>query len=250
MEFMVIDAHVKLGSRFTGKPHPVEAYIQEMDKYGIDRAVICPNKPLSYQVEEGNEYIESVLNKYGDRFIGAVRVDPWKREGAIAELDKRFQNKRNKAIYINPWEENFQCNRGVAIPIMDYAAKHNLPVIIEAGYTWVSHISQVGDLARKYPHVKFMVTNAGQLDLSGLTLGNVRYVLNKYNNIYMGTAAAVAVEWLSELVQKVAKGRILFETGYPLFETYTEKFRIDKAYLEDSDKEEVFGSNIVEFLSL
>ena len=247
---MVIDSHVKLGKRFTGKDHPVEDYILEMDRLGINRAVICPNKPISYQVEEGNDYVESVLNHYGNRFIGAVRVDPWKRDGAIGEMEKRFQDKRYKAIYINPWEENFQCNRGIALPIMDYADKYKLPIIIEAGYQWVSHISQVGDIARKYPGVKFMVTNAGQLDLSGLTLGNVKYILNKYKNIYMGTAAAVAVAWLSELIQQSAKGRILFETGYPFFETYLEKYRIDNAYIEDADRKEVYETNVSEFLGL
>ena len=247
---MVIDSHVKLGNRFTGKAHLVEDYILEMEKLGIDRAVICPNKPLSYQVEEGNDYIESVLNKHGDRFIGAVRVDPWKREDAIRELDKRFQNKAYKAIYIHPWEENFQCNRGIALPIMDYADKHKLPVIIEAGYTWVSHISQVGDIARKYPNVKFMVTNAGQLDLSGLTLGNVKFILDKYKNIYMGTAAAVAVEWLCDLIQTSAKGRVLFESGHPFFETYIEKYRIDHAYIEEAEKKEVYETNVKEFFNL
>jgi len=247
---MIIDAHIKLGKCFTGKDHRAEEYISEMDRNGIDKALVCPNKPLSYQVEEGNDYVESLLCQYGERFIGAVRIDPWKRENAILELEKRFRNKQYKAIYLNPWEENFQCNRDVVLPIIDYADKHRLPVVIEAGYIWVSHISQIGDLARKYPGVKFMATNAGQLDLGGFTLSNVRFLLGKYHNIYLGTAAAVGAEWLAELIQKTAKGRVLFETGYPFFETYLEKYRIDKAYIEESDKKEVFDTNISEFLSL
>jgi len=228
----------------------VEEYIREMDANGIDRAVICPNKPLSYQMEEGNDYIESVLNKYDGRFIGAVRVDPWQRDKAIEELKYRFGNKKFKAIYINPLEENFQCNRGIVLPIVDFAKEHRIPVIIEAGYPWVSHISQIGDLAAKYPEVKFMVTNAGQLDLSGLTLNNVSFVLSKYQNIYMGTAAAVAVEWLTSLIQNSARGRILFETGYPLFEVHLEKYRIEKAYIGDIDKTEVYETSVTAFLSL
>ena len=247
---MIIDAHVKLGACFSGKDHTAEDYLREMDANGIDRAVVCPNKPLSYQVEEGNDYVESLLERFGDRFIGAVRVDPWKRERAIGELDRRFRDGRNKAIYLNPWEENFQCNHGVTLPIMGYARDHRLPVMIEAGYPWVSHISQIGDLARKYPGVKILATNAGQLDLSGLTLGNVRFVLNKYQNVYLGTASAVAAEWLAELIQKTARGRVLFETGSPLFEVYLEKYRIDHAYIEDPEKKDVFWENASGFLSL
>lgn len=247
---MIIDSHVKLGLRFTGKAHSAEEYIEHMDKNGISRAVICPNKPPSYMVEEGNDHIQSLLDKYPDKFYGAVRIDPWKRDSVESELDNRFSHPGFKAIYLHPWEENFQCNRGVALPIADYAQRYKKPLIIEAGYTWASHISQIADLARQYPDVKILVTNAGQLDLSGLTLSNVRYSMLKYTNLYMGTACAVAAEWLAALVQKDAKGRILFETGFPFFEPYLEKYRIDVAYLEDSEKQEVFSGNIKGFLGI
>jgi uncharacterized protein (DUF427 family) len=66
----------------------------------------------------------------------------------------------------------------------------------------------------------------------------------------MGTASTVAAEWLAELIQETAKGRVLFETGYPLFEVYLEKYRVDQAYIEDTDKKEVYETNVIEFLSL
>ena len=39
------------------------------------------------------------------------------------------------------------------------------PVMIQGGYPWVSHASQVGNLAKKFKEVKIILTNAGQLDL-------------------------------------------------------------------------------------
>ncbi|WP_301173687.1 amidohydrolase family protein, partial [Brevibacillus nitrificans] len=133
---------------------------------------------------------------------GAVRIDPWKREKAIDEFEKRFTSPQFKAIYLHPWEEHFQCNNEIVYPVMAFAQERSLPVIIESGYPWMSHISQIGDLARLYPTVKILATNAGQLDLSGLTLGEVNRLLKKHENLYLGTSSAVAAEWLADLIQK------------------------------------------------
>lgn len=247
---MIIDSLAKLGPHYMGRNFSAEQYIEIMEENGFDQAVIGPNRPLSGSFVEGNDWIEEVLERYPGRFYGAARIDPWQRENAIVELEKRFQSPKYKAIYLHPWEENYQCNRGVVLPIMDFARERNLPVIIAAGYLWVSHITQVGDLARQYPDVKIMVTNAGQLDLSGLTLGNVKYVLKGTPNLYMGTAAAVAAEWLTDLIGESAKGRVLFESGHPFFEADLERLRMDYCYINEDQKREIYEENIKSFLNL
>lgn len=247
---MIIDSLAKIGPHYMGRNFSAEAYIRIMNQVGFDQAVITANRPLSYNLSEGNDYIEDCLNKYPDRFFGAVRVDPWQREEALEELEKRFKHRGFKAIYLHPWEENYQCNRGVVLPILDFARRRKLPVIIAAGYLWVSHITQVGDLARQFPDVKIMVTNAGQLDLSGLTLGNVKFVLKEFPNLYLGTASAVATEWLVDLIRVNAKGRVLFESGHPFFEANLERCRVDYCYINLDEKNEVYRENVKEFFQI
>lgn len=248
---MIIDSHAQIGPHYTGRNNTAEEYLKIMEEMGTSKAVIAPNRPLSGNLSEANDEIEKAVEAYPDRFYGAVRIDPWQREKAIEELERRFANEKMKAIFLHPWEENFQCHRGVVLPIFDYAQTKKLPIIISAGYLWVSHISQVADIARQYPDVKIMATSAGQLDLSGLTLGNVKEVLKNFPNIYMGTAAAVAMEWLLDLIQNAAKGRILFETGYPFFEADLERYRIDHCFdIRREDKEQVYEGNSRNFFNL
>lgn len=247
---MVIDSLAKIGPHYMGRDFTAEDYIKMMDKIGIDQGVIAPNRPLNGSFSEANDQLQEILERYPDRFYGAVRVDPWQRDQARIELERCFQSPRFKAIYLHPWEENYQCNRGIMLGIMDFARERKLPVIVAGGYLWVSHITQVGDLARQYPDVKIMVTNAGQLDLSGLSLGNVKQVIKNTPNLYMGTAAAVATEWLCDLVTTSAKGRILFESGHPFFEADLEHYRIESAYLEESDKRAVYEENVRSFYSI
>jgi len=149
-----------------------------------------------------------------------------------------------KFIFLNPWEDNFRCNNMIAYPVYEYAQIKNIPIILETGHPFVSHISQVGEIASKYPDLKLIITNAGQLDLSGFSLYDVSFMLNMHHNIYMGTAAAVGAEWLANQIDKVSKGRILFESGYPFFDIYMEKYRIANAYINDNSKDEVFYKSI------
>ncbi|WP_301173685.1 hypothetical protein, partial [Brevibacillus nitrificans] len=65
---MVIDAHAKLGASYTGTHYRVEDYLKEMDRNQIERALICAQKPPSYQVEDGNDEIAEILASYPDKF--------------------------------------------------------------------------------------------------------------------------------------------------------------------------------------
>lgn len=244
---MVFDVHVKIGNAYHGQGKLIEEYAVEMNKNGIDRAVLCPNRPSNYSFGEGNEYVAQCIRKDPQRFVGAYRIDPWNwKESASAVegyLKEGFQ-----ILYLNPWEDNYRCNDPVVTPVYEWAQEQGVPVLIETGYPFVSHISQVGAIAEQFPHVNFIVTNAGQLDLSGFSLSDVGYVMNMHPNIYMGTAAAVGAEWLANLVQNTARGRVLFESGYPFFDVYMEKFRIEKAYLKDEEVDGVMGKNAVALL--
>ncbi|MEG0292142.1 MAG: amidohydrolase family protein [Anaerovoracaceae bacterium] len=245
---MKIDGHIRVGSTFKGEDFPIEEYIKLMEEENIDKAVICPNKPSSYKVEDGNDYVATVLAKYPDKFWGAVRVNPWDREKAILELEKRvIENEKIKFLYLNPWEEQFQCNDKLVYGIMEAVQKLKLSVIIEAGYPWVSQIFQIADLARNFKDVKFIATNSGQLDLSGSTLGDVAFVMGKSDNIYLGSAGACGGQWLAD-IEREYPGKILFESNYPFMEPHLENFRIEKGFMEDNEKENIYSNNILAML--
>ena len=245
---MIIDAHIKVGPSFNGRGKLIEDYFQEMSKNGIDKAVICPNRPISYSISEGNRYIADAIDKYPGKFIGSLRVDPWSWDIASDDIAKYFDGKKFRFLYLNPWEDNFRCNDPEVYEIYRKAVEINAPVIIETGYPIVSHITQIGELARLFPELNIVATNAGQIDLSGFTLGDVGLIMRSHGNVYVGTAAAVGAEWLTGLIETSAEGRVLFETGYPFFDPYMEKYRISHSYTTDAFKDMVFGGNLLKLL--
>jgi predicted TIM-barrel fold metal-dependent hydrolase len=246
---MIIDGCVKVGPSFDRKGKLVEEYLIEMDKNKIDKAVLCGNRPASYSYEEGNEYVAKAMKVYPDKFFGAVRVDPWNWDKSRKVADKYIDNHSFQFIYLNPWEDNYRCNDQIAHAVYSYAAEKRIPIIIETGYPFVSNITQVGEMANKFNDTVFITTNAGQIDLSGFSLSDVGYMLGRYKNIYLGTGAAVGAEWLANQIENAAKGRVLFQSSYPFFDVYMEKYRITHAYVSDELKDAVLGANILALIS-
>jgi predicted TIM-barrel fold metal-dependent hydrolase len=246
---MIIDCHVTIGSHFTGEDSLLPAYVSEMEKHGIDCAVLCPRKPVSYSAAEANDFLERVEGDAGKKFFRAFRIDPW-RDKDCGEIARRIGSGKFKAAYMNPWEDSFRCNDERVLHIYEYLQREKIPLIMETGYPWVSHISQLWEISKFCPELKLLATNAGQLDLSGLTFGNVSAVLSECKNMYLGTSAAVGADWLASAAGDWARGRVLFTTSYPMFEPDMERFRIDHGYMSDDLKLEIYEKNPEEFLGI
>ena len=244
---MRFDACAKIGPSYKGTSFLVEDYVKEMERNGISKAMLVPEKPLSYDITEGNDYVEKIISNEPDKFIGAVRVDPWNHDQTRKELQERFKNPAFKAVYLNPWEENFQINRELVKPILEFAQQENKPVIIEAGYVWAAHVAQIAEIAAEYPEVKFLMLNAAQMDLSGYTLTDVKHFMGKRPNLYLGTNGAVAADWLVDIYRNISPGKVIFCSNYPFFEVDLECRRIELCYFTDKEREEIFSQNAEKF---
>ncbi|NLP29799.1 MAG: amidohydrolase family protein [Clostridiales bacterium] len=247
---MKIDAHIKLGDCYTGETYRADDYLLLMEKHGIDLAIISPYKPLSNDLSEANERIAEYIEKFPNKFIGTVRVNPWQREEAL-KMAEQWLEKGFKGIHLFPWEETFQVNDELVYPLVELAEVRQVPVVIEAGYPIVSHVTKIADLAYRYPNVKFYMTNAGQLDLSGDSINDVGYFMELLDNLHMGTSSAVAYMWLASLIKdgKIGK-RIHFESNYPFTDPYMEIYRIETNPITDHEKELVFFRNTKRLFNL
>jgi predicted TIM-barrel fold metal-dependent hydrolase len=246
---MIIDCHATIGRHFTGDDVSIESYALEMEKRGIDEAIICPRKPPSYSAADANEFMSGLSGAAGGkRFHKALRIDPWRRESTFSDARRHIVSGDFRAAYMNPWEDSFRCNDERVMYVYKYLEREKIPLIMETGYPWVSHISQLWEISKLHPGLKLLATNAGQLDLSGLSFGNVSAVLGECMNMYLGTSAAVGAEWLKSAAEDWARGRVLFTTSYPMFEPEMERFRIDHGCMSAEAREEIYEKNPLRFL--
>jgi predicted TIM-barrel fold metal-dependent hydrolase len=239
---MIIDQHMHLGPSLYGRTTTVDELLEVMDKMGVDMCVAAPSKPASYDLREANDYVAKAAEQHADRIIGLGRVDPWQGSFATAEV-RRCYEMGLKGIHLNPWEENFQINRNIVFPVVEEAMMYGLPVVITGGYPHVSHPLQIGDLARRYPAVQFIMTNGGEFDLSGFTRTDAHTAMVNNPNLIMGTSGLCSHERLVNTVEQLGPERVMYESNYPMMDPRLEILRVTHAEVSDEAKALMLGGN-------
>jgi predicted TIM-barrel fold metal-dependent hydrolase len=220
-----------------------------MDRLEIERALVCPMKPLSYRLDEANQALAAGVGKHPDRLYGAVRLDPW-QPSAAELLRQGIQNLSMKAVYLNPWEEHFHIDLDRLDILLDIACQHHLPVIIATGYPWMSEALQVCALALRWREVPIVMTNGGQINISGLGQADVTLAMQKAPNLYFDTAGVYRQDFIEESVQEFGAQRILFGSGAPYFDQRYEVQRVLKANVSESDRAALQSRNALRLLGL
>ncbi len=240
---MIVDAHVYLGSCLFGYGQSLQQIRSNMARLGIDRAILVPVKPRHYHLAPMNQLVADAVATYPDQFMGLCRVDPWQGEEAVAELRKGFDELGACGLYLDPWEEGFQANDDVVTPVVEEAGRYGKPVVINAGHTRVSHPTQIWDLALRFPDVRFVACNGGQINICGLLLFEARRMLEDCPNILIQTSGTYREDFLEEIASEVGEERVLFASRSPVYDQEFEMARVRFAHLSDFQKEKLWASN-------
>ena len=240
---MIVDAHVYLGSCLLGYGQSLHEVLSSMDSLGIDRAILVPIKPQDYHLAPANLLVADAVRSYPDRFMGLCRVDPWQGQAAVGEMRKGFDELGACGLYLDPWEECFQANDDIVVPLVEQAGQYGKPVAINAGHARVSHPTQIWDLARRFPDVQFVACNGGQINICGLLLLEARRMMEDCPNIAIQTAGTYREDFLEEIASEVGEERVLFASRSPVYDQEFEMARVQLAHLSHSQKEKLWGSN-------
>lgn len=245
---MIFDFRVFIGESFDGRQQTVDELLQSMDVSGIDRALVCPFKPLSYQLREANKALANSIKSHGDRLTGAVRVDPWQPDAA--EIFRQgLEEFGLRALYLNPWEEHFRADSEVVDPLIEFASKNNIPVIVETGFPWLCEPMQVGRLAKRWPDVPFVMTNGGQMNISGLGQADATLTLRDCPNICIDTAGVYRQDFIEETIEAFGAERVLFASGAPNYDQQFEVKRVLMLNVNARAKQIVQAENALKLLT-
>lgn len=237
---MIFDFRVFLGHSFDGVQQTVVNLLRNMDSLGIDMALACPLKPLSYDMKQANADLASSIKDHPDRLVGAVRLDPWQPDAADL-LRRGVETLALRALYLNPGEENFRADLAIMDPLLAIAAEYDLPVVVSAGYPWLSEALQISNLAQRWPTVPIVMTNGGQINISGLGQADATLALRQVSNLYIDTAGIYRQDFIEETIAEFRGERVLFGSGAPYFDQRYEIKRIHLAKVSDAARQAVQG---------
>ena len=240
---MIVDSLTFLGTSLFGQRASARVLIAAMDELGVDRAVVCPLKPAGYRLEEANDTVAADVGAHPERLIGFARVDPWLGEGAVSEVERALTIGL-RGLFLHPWEETFCVSAPVVDAVLEAARRHRLPVIVASGYPWLSEGLQVGELARRFPEVTIVATNGAQFNISGLGQQDAELALASCPNLVIQTTGVYREDFIEGVASRLGGGRVLYASGFPLFDPRLELRRVQWApHLDPVAKQQILGGN-------
>lgn len=246
---MIVDGLTFLGESLFGYRATAAELLARMDEAGIGRAVICPVRPRGYHLGPANEHVADAVREHADRLVGFARVDPNLGDDAVREAYSALGQLGLSGLFLHPWEETYRVSAPLVDPVVEVARQRHVPVIVAAGYPWLSEGLQLGELARRFPDVTLIATNGGQINISGLGQTDVELALADNANLLVQTAGVYREDFLEGVAARFGPERLVFASGFPLMDPRLELRRVQWANFDEAAKAAILGGNLERLLA-
>jgi uncharacterized protein len=230
-----VDALAFVGPNLFGATQGNDALLSGSMEAGIDMTVAVTARPLEYRLEAGNDSVAALAEDHPESVRGLARVDP-NRSDAAAELRRCLRTLRLRGLFLHPWEEVFQVNDARVDPLLRVSAEFGCPVVVAAGYPWVSEPLQIADAATRYPEVTFVLTNGGQFNISGLGQTDARLAMERSANTVLTTTGVYRQDFIESVVQELGAHRVMYAGGSPQFDREYELLRVSEATVSPDER--------------
>lgn len=202
---LVLDGHCHLG------PYPagvvdVEGLLEEMDRNGVDRAVISPGSMEEESIEEKNDAIVSAVRAHPDRLIGLAAVDPSSRAAAGREI-QRAADEGLVGIKLRP---SFSLDTDDVSPAIEAASEKRLPVYVHSGSVARHVIGDIIPIAHRHKRTPIILSYRKSPPFRE----NLTMEACPYSNIYFDTSSITPAN-IRFLLRRLGPGRVVFGSGYP-----------------------------------
>ena len=205
---MIIDSHVHLKhGDAQGTEYSAETIVNTMDAVGIDKSVVFA---ISTTTKRSIEMAREAVDKFSDRLIPYVNVDPGYDKSILEEIDEAVSNLGFRGMKIHlgygvPAEE-------IMNPFLLLAAKSGVPCLIDC----VGRYDIVERMTEKFPETKIIVAHLGKYLCKDETLID-RFInmAEVHSNIFLDVSGVVIPKKITEAVNRIGPNRVIFGTDGP-----------------------------------
>lgn len=241
-DILIIDCHNHIGpwKAFKVPYGSAEGMLMSMDELGIDKVCVTAHASIGPDYRYGNDVVKEAVERYPDRFLGYVTVNPNYPEDMENELKRCLSIKGFIGIKMHPSCHGSavdNCNFNAAFELAD---ERKLPLLI---HVWGrDDVAAIDRLSSRYPHAQFIMAHAGG------DVKSMKYaldVVNRHENVYVDVAISLAyegnVEWF---VREIGSKKVLFGTDMPFLDPRPTFGRVAMADISDEEKKDIFGLNM------
>jgi uncharacterized protein len=238
----LIDAHCHIGEGFHWGQTP-EALLAQMDRLGIDRAVLVPaDRHTAVDNVEGNDLVLRAVERWPDRFWGFATANPWYGERAVREF-RRAIDQGLIGLNLDSNLQGYMICDPLVHPLIEAAIALNVPIYFSTGTPINAQPMQLVELALTYPQGRFIMGHSGNTDF----WVDVPYALAQAPNIWPELSYN-----LPAVVRRVIDGgagdRIIFGSDAPLTRLDLEVMKIGYWDTTESEKAGILAGNLLRLL--
>ena len=240
VEIIDIHNHVGRWSAFcVPKGGSIEQMIARSDEIGIDKVCVTAHSSIGPDYIYGNNMVFDAIEKFPDRVIGYVTINPNYPEDMVHELDRCLSHKGFRAIKLHPDCHGREVDYKNYAPVYERADRDGLAVLI---HTWgYSNVAAIDRLASRYPNAKFIIAHMGGVPQ---TMEIALDVLNRHDNVWGDLAISTATEGNVEFfVKEAGSKKILFGTDMPFYDPCFTLARVAMAEISLEEKKDILGRN-------
>ncbi len=203
-EWKVMDVNVRLGRCATAPPLALEsdALLAEMDRFGIESAVVSHWMAQEYDAEQGNEALARARHA---RFVPAWVALP--ERASLLALEGR--KPRAVRLYCGTVHHNFSSALWSCGELCEHLQQHSvLTLISREDIEWNS----VAELLQNFPQLPLVV-----LDIGYRADRYLFPLLHHFSNLYFDSSTYLAHRQLESYVDRFGPERVLFGSRLPLY---------------------------------
>jgi uncharacterized protein len=238
----IVDGHCHVG---VGHEYQQSAddLLREMDRWGVDRAVICPvDRCIAVDNREGNDLMLTTARAHPDRFYAFATANPWYGARAVAEL-RRAIGDGARGIKLHPSLQGFLLCDDLVYPSVELAEELAVPVFFHTGTPAFAQPLQLAELALRYPRVNLIMGHMGSTDFKSDSVPAALMA----PNIYLD-CSWILPAWLSRAIAEIGAERVVFGSDSPLSELAVEMDCRAAAQMSDAARGLVMGANILRLM--
>ncbi len=238
---MSIDGLSFVGTSRFGYGRTADETLRALDDAGIDTALVAPMHPQDGDLGAANRELAGIVAGSGGRLVALARVDPWDGAAAPAQLTDAV-GEGARGVFLHPAEEHFRINDERLRPIAERAAELGVPVVVATGFPWLSEAAQVARFAQWCPGHPVVMTNGGQLNISGMGQFDAHLAMAD-PAVHIFTSGVYRDDFLERTARRFGADHLLFATFAPQFDTRYEHRRVHRVNLTDEERELVLSGN-------
>jgi len=177
------------------------------------------------RVDVSNDYIAAVVKKYPDKFLGIGSVDPWMGKMSLHEVERAVKELGLKGLKFEPYRQEFFLNDRQFYPLWAKIQELGVPIMVHTGtiqgqgrqhLKYNKPIPYIDDVAADFPELTIIACHPS-FPWQDETLAVAAYK----KNVFIELSAGYPEDFSDNLIKFMGKGlqnKIMFGSGYPLFE--------------------------------